>query len=180
MTKKSLVLLVGLIFFMVVGFTSTALAMENGDNPIDKAFVKDMSEAKSTIEMNYVAGMNMQTWKAEMDNVATIMKAQYKFDEDKARIDAYTAAYEKVADATGYVEWLKWSNKDENPNNRSFATGVTSARLLAKADIYKQATLNLINTYEGRIGEDPDKKKKYTYVYSGNGAELGKMRVKYQ
>ncbi|MDF2634213.1 MAG: hypothetical protein K0R78_1087 [Pelosinus sp.] len=172
MTRKMLVVLLGIVFLL--GFTNTGMAKDYTENPIDKAFAIDRSEAMNTIEMNYVAEKYMSAWKAEMKNVATVITSKYKFAEDKAHIDAYVAAYEKVADAAGYVEWLNWSDTDEEPKARSFGTGAGSASLSAKANIYKQATLNLIQSYQGQMGEDS---LKYNYVYSGNGAELEKIRV---
>ncbi|WP_144390867.1 hypothetical protein [Pelosinus sp. UFO1] len=168
-------LVIIMLFLLTVCFTSTALAMEGDDNPIDKAFATDINGAVNTVEMNYVAGKYMQAWKAEMDNVAAAIKKEYSYDEDKAGIDNYTTAYEKVADAAGQVEWLNWSNLNENPKYRSFGTGAASASLFAKAQIYKQATFNLLNTYQGRSGSEPEKCS-YTFTYSGKGAELTRLR----
>ncbi|GMB02258.1 hypothetical protein [Pelosinus sp. IPA-1] len=99
-------LVIIMLFLLTVCFTSTALAMEGDDNPIDKAFATDINGAVNTVEMNYVAEKYMQAWKAEMDNVAAAIKKEYSYDEDKAGIDNYITAYEKVADAAGQVEWL--------------------------------------------------------------------------
>jgi len=120
-----------MLFLLVAGFTSTAFAMGNNDNPIDKAFLKDWNEAMSTVEMNYVMGKYAEAWEVEMNHAATVIKGKYEFDEDKTRIDDYIGAYEKVADAA-------------------------IASLSAKANIYKQATFNLINTYQGQEGSNPD------------------------
>ena len=171
MARKQIVVLVGMLCLLVVSFTNTAMAMDNADNPIDQAFVNDFTQAVATAELNYVSEQYMQAWKAEMDNVAAGIKQQYKFDEDKGRIDTYVAAYERVAVAASSVEWLNWSDRDNDPKHRSFGTGAASASLSAKANIYKQATLNLITTYQGLSGET-----KYNYAYSGIGAELAKIR----
>ena len=163
-----------MLFMFVLGFANTAIAKEVTENPIDKAFAQDISEAMNTREMNYVAEKYMDAWKIEMKNVADVIKMQYNFAEDKAHIDAYVAAYEKVADAAVYIEWLNWSDTDADPKVRNFGTGAASASLLAKANIYKQATLSLIQNYQGQSGEDS---LKYSYAYLGNGAELEKIRV---
>lgn len=171
MKRKLLVVFAGIFCFLVIGF-NPAMAAGNHDNPIDQAFAKDFNEAMSTVEMNYVAEEYMQAWKAEMNNAAAVIKQQYKFDEDKARVDAYVAAYEQVADAAVYLEWLNWSDTEESPDCRSFGTGAPSASWTAKANIYKQATLNLLKAYQHHAVDKP-----YTYAYTGKGADLVKMRA---
>ncbi|MDF2502238.1 MAG: hypothetical protein K0Q77_2952 [Anaerosporomusa subterranea] len=174
MTRKSIVALVTL--FLLVFFANMAMAKDHTDNPIDKAFAQDISEAMNTMEMNYVTEKYMDAWKAEMDNAAIVLKQRYTFAEDKAHIDNYIAAYKKVAEAAAYLKWLNWSDTEEAPNIRHSGTGAASASLSAKANIFKQATLNLINAYHGQLGDDPFK---YSYIYSGKGAELAKIRAQY-
>ncbi|GMB02259.1 hypothetical protein PIPA1_50600 [Pelosinus sp. IPA-1] len=70
---------------------------------------------------------------------------------------------------------VKLSNSKENPKSRSFGTGAVSASLFAKAQIYKQATFNLLKTYQGRSGSEREKCS-YTFTYSGKGAELTRLR----
>lgn len=180
MRKKSLKFLVSMLCALLLGFNNIGFAMQNGDNPIDQAFATQWNEAGSTVEMNYVAEKYMKAWRGEMNHVAGLLKGKYKFDEDKSRIDDYIAAYEKVAGAAIYVEWLNWSNVDQNPAGRQFGTGAASGSLQAKANIYKQATMNLINAYHGQEGDSQYNDSKYHYIYSGNGRELtelmGEMR----
>jgi len=178
MSKKSVIILIAMLFLLVVGFNSTAFAMVNDciNNPIDKAFLKDRNEAMSTVEINYVMGKYAEAWQAEMNHAATVIKGKYEFDEDKTRIDDYIEAYEKVAAAAIRVEWLKWSDTTQSPEGRHFGTGAVSASSSAKANIYKQATFNLINTYQGQEGSNPDNNFKYSYIYSGKGAELEKIK----
>lgn len=176
MTRKQIVVFMGILFLLVVSVTNTGMAMDNSDNPIDQAFANDFTLATATPELNYVAEKYMQAWKAEMDNAAAVIKQQYQFDEDKARIDTYTAAYEQVAAAAGSVVWLNWSDTNAEPKHRSFGTGAASASLAAKANIYKQAAVSLINMYQGQTGDNPNEKNIYSYAYSGNGAELAKIR----
>ena len=176
MARKQIFVLVGMLFLLIVSFTNTVMAMDNSDNPIDQAFANDFTQAIATPELNYVSEKYMQAWKAEMDNAATVIKQQYQFDEDKTRIDAYTAAYEQVAVAASSVAWLNWSDTNAAPQHRNIGTGAASASLSAKANIYKQATLNLINMYQGQTGDNPNEKNTYIYVYSGNGAELAKIK----
>lgn len=178
MSRRGVIVLFIVFFFLVVGFTSTAFAMENDDNPIDKAFLKDWNEAMSTVEMNYVMGKYAEAWKGEMNHAATVIKGKYEFDEDKTHIDDYIEAYEKVAAAASRLEWLNWSDTTQNPKERYFGTGAGSASLSAKANIYKQATFNLINTYQGQERSNLDNNFRYSYIYSGKGAELEKIKEK--
>ena len=172
MNKKLLSVLIGLLFIVAAGYANTALANAQDANPIDEAFAKEFQEAHSTVETNYVAEKYMQAWKAELANIAVVTKGKYQYDEDKDRIDAYVAAYEKVAAAAVYVEWLRWSDTDAPPAGRHFGTGAASGGLLAKAQIYKQATLNLVTSYQRNSAAGS-----YVYLYSGNGAELAKRRA---
>jgi ABC-type enterochelin transport system substrate-binding protein len=103
MPRKSEVVVVGILFLLVC-FSNTAMAKNYTNNPIDKAFAQDLSEAMNTVEMNYVAEKYMDAWKAEMDNIAIVLKRRYTFAEDKARVDDYVAAYKNVADAAVYLE----------------------------------------------------------------------------
>lgn len=176
MSKKIIAILITMIVVLAVGFASTAFAMENNDNPIDKAFLKDQNEATSTVEINYVMGKYAEAWKTEMNHAGIVIKEKYKFDEDKKRIDDYIEAYEKVAEAAMHVEWLNWSDTTQNPKGRNVGTGAIGGSLSAKATIYKQATFNLIMVYQGLEGSNPDNNFKYNYIYSGNGAELTKMK----
>jgi hypothetical protein len=176
MSRKLVLSLVTMLCLLLVGFTSTALAMEKDENPIDKAFLKDRNEAMNTVEINYVVEKYAAAWKSEMYHVGASIKGKYQFAEDKARIDDYIEAYEKVADAAIYVEWLNWSDTGQEPMGRRFGTGAAGASVSAKATIYKQATLNLIIAYQGQEGNHPDNSFKYDYLYSGNGAELEKMK----
>jgi len=109
-----------------------------------------------------------------MDNLAATIKKEYRYDDDKVNIDNYTIAYEKVANAAGQMEWL---NSKENPKDRSFGTGAVSASLFAKAQIYKQATFNLLKMYQGSSGSNPEKCS-YTFTYSGKNDELTRIREK--
>lgn len=180
MTRKQIVIFIGILFLLVVSITNTGMAIDNSDNPIDQAFAKDFTQATATPELNYVAEKYMQAWKAEMNNAAAVIKQQYQFAEDKARIDTYTAAYEQVAAAASSVAWLNWSDTNAEPKHRNFGTGAASASLSAKANIYKQATVNLINMYQGQTGDNPNEKNIYSYAYSGNGAELAKIRKQHR
>lgn len=176
MARNQVSIVAGMLFFLVMSVFNTAMAKDMADNPIDQAFTGDFMVATSTVEINYVAEKYREAWKTEMVNVAAVIKRQYKFPEDQARIDSYTAAYEQAAAAAGAVEWLNWSDTEEQPENRWFGTGAVSASLLAEANIYKQATLNLINAYQGSAAGNPDGKATYTYGYAGQGAELEKIR----
>ena len=176
MSKKLVTIVTTMIVVLVVGFANTAFAMENNDNPIDKAFIKDQNEVTSTVEINYVVGKYVEAWKAEMNHAGIVIKEKYKFDEDKKRVDDYIEAYEKVAEAAMHVEWLNWSDTTQSPKGRTFGTGAISGSFAAKAIIYKQATFNLIAIYQGMEGNNPDNNLKYHYIYSGNGAELAKMK----
>ncbi len=179
MRKNLLRILVSMICVLILGFTNIGFAMQKGDNPIDQGFAKQWTEAGSTVEMNYVAEKYMEAWREEMHHVAGLLKEKYKYDEDKNRINDYITAYEKVANAAIYVEWLNWSNIDQNPIGRQFGTGANSGSLQAKANIYKQATVNLIHAYYGQVGDSQYNTVKYSYIYAGNGEELAKIKAKF-
>lgn len=172
MARKIRAAVMGMLCFLIFGFNIPAMAAGSEDNPIDRAFAKDFAEVISTVEMNYVAEKYLEAWQAEMRHAAAVLKGRYNFAEDRARVDTYVTAYEQVADAAVYLEWLNWSDTEQSPAGRSFGTGAVSASLGAKAYIYKQATLNLLKMYQGHSAENP-----YLYAYAGKGAGLAQIQA---
>ena len=175
--KKAIILTATIIalFFMVSGsmgaFAQDTWVTLEKNNPINKAFDKDFEKANNTVEINYVSEKYDDAWKAEMLYVAGLIKKSYKFKEDRQRVDDYVALYDKLAKKAFDLAMLNWSDIDQPPGKRGFGTGATGASIGAEAQIYKQATLNLIMHYQG-IGEE----KKYKFLYNGKGAELDKVR----
>lgn len=175
--KKTLILIAAFValFFVVSGsvgaFAQDTWAAMEKSNPINKAFDKDFEKAGNTVEINYVSEKYDEAWKAEMLYAASLIKKSYKFKEDRQRVDEYVALYDKLAKKAFDLAMLNWSDIDQPPGKRGFGTGATGAAMGSEAQIYKQATLNLIIHYQG-IGEE----KKYKFLYKGKGAELDKMR----
>ena len=141
------------------------------NNIIDKSFKKDFEMATATAEINYVAELYSKAWQAEFKSVATKIKKGYKYKEDQKRVDDYVTAYTSVAKKAFDLEMLNWSDISETPAKRNFGTGAGGAALLAEGMVYKQATLNLIQHYQGMSDGN-----EYKYSYNGKGAELQKLR----
>ncbi|MBU1105725.1 MAG: hypothetical protein KKB51_03570 [Candidatus Riflebacteria bacterium] len=142
------------------------------DNPIEKAFAKDFEMAQATAEINYVNEAYLEAWKAEMANVASVLKKSFTNKEDGKRVDDYVAAYNTLADKAFELEMLNWiSDPEESVANRSFGTGATGGAMLAQGEIFQQATLNLIAHYQA----NPE--LVYTFIYNGKGADLEKLRA---
>lgn len=172
--KKELICitLVGIILLFTVG---VAEADYEKSNPIDRAFAKDFEQASNTAEINYVAEAYLNAWKAELANVGMLIKKSYKFKEDRTRVDAFIASSRRLGRVAFDLEMLNWLDTSMPPAERSFGTGGPGAALGAEARIYKQAALHLISHYA-----TPDEGKKYTFLYSGKGAQLDKIRKQNQ
>lgn len=142
------------------------------NNPIEKAFAKDFEMAQATPEINYVNEAYLEAWKAEMANAAAVVKKSLPHQDDGKRVDDYVAACSALADKAFELEMLNWISDPEAPiADRSFGTGATGGAMLAQARIYKQVTLNLITHYQA----NPD--MAYSFIYSGKGADLEKLRA---
>ena len=170
MQRRIMAGIIGIVL-LLGGWTASVAAAER-DNPIDLAFGDRFDTARSTAEQNYVAEKYLTAWEEELANAALKMKTLYRFDEDKGRVDEYTAAYAKAADAAYMLEWLNWADREVQPPKRSFGTGAPSASMLVKARIYRQATLNLIDRYQGQEGRWSDNNGQYQFIYSGDGGKL--------
>ncbi|MCE1249023.1 MAG: hypothetical protein LWY06_20485 [Firmicutes bacterium] len=170
--KKFFCLLTAAIVMMVFA-SGMCLAAQDLDknNPIDKAFAKDFEKASATAEINYVAEKYHDAWEAELKNAAAQAKKEYKFKEDKQRVDDLVAAYKKLGKIAFDLEMLKWGDTDQNPKDRSFGTGGPGAAVIAEADILKDATIKLIEHMTKGDGEST-----YKFIYKGKGAELDKIR----
>lgn len=140
-------------------------------NPIDRAFAKAFQEAQATPEIQYVNEAYLEAWKAEMANAAAAVKKTFTNREDDKRVDDYLADYNNLIGKAFDLEMLNWiSDPEESIASRSFGTGGTGAAMLAQGRLYKQATLNLITHLQANP-EVP-----YTFIYSGKGADLKKLR----
>jgi hypothetical protein len=158
------------IIAFTTGYSYAAPDLDK-NNPIDKAFAGDFKKASATAEINYVFEKYDEAWQAELKNAAEQAKKEYKFKEDRQRVDDYVALYTKLAKKAFDLEMLKWSDTSVAPKDRSFGTGGPGAAMMAEALIYKQATLNMITHMTSGEGNN-----NYKFLYKGKGAELDKIR----
>lgn len=170
-----IVLLTGLLV-LLLGCSAVGAATPVTGNPIDQAFANDWQIASSTYELNYVSSQYLAAWKDEMEHAAAILKGRYVFDEDKNQVDSYLAAQRHAADVAARLEWINWSDSKAAPDKRPVGTGAGSASIRAKAAVYKQATLQLIDFIKGPAGQADA----YQFLYSGQGAELEKVKAAQQ
>ena len=171
MALKKLILCMVLWTMTLLG--GVAQAQEMADNPIDQAFAADLNTGRSTYELNYAASEYCKAWKAELEHAGDILKGQYTFDVDKAKVEAYVTAAQQLSKTAGAVERLNWSDTTMEPAGRHVGTGAASAGLLAQARTYKEATLFLIQTYGGN---NPKEKESYQYSYIGQGVDWAAVR----
>ncbi len=191
----TLLILIGLLAFSAPGFAGSAQEVATSEisdtaaqqttgqqnpqvvdldinNPVEKAFAKDFEMAQATVEINFVNEAYLEAWKAEMANIASVIKKSFTNKEDSKRVDDYVTAYNTLADKAFELEMLNWlSDPEEAGSERSFGTGATGGAMLAQAKIFKQATLNLITHYQS----NPD--FAYIFIYNGKGADLEKLRA---
>ena len=116
----------------------------------------------STVEINYVADRYMNAWKKEFEHVVQIIKENLNFEEDKEKFDNYYQTYEKLAENVAQMEYLKYVDVTENPDNRFAGTASSYGSILAMTNVYKQATTNLITYYEDFADEGS-----YKYIFRG-------------
>ncbi len=129
-------------------FCGSAFAAEKVANPIDEAFARYYEKALSTPEVRGMAERELSAWQEEFANAVALLRAGYKFAEDKNRVDNYVNACQAYAKAAGELEWLEWSDKDQAPGKeRTFGTGAPAAMMMAESRVYKFATLDLIRIY---------------------------------
>ena len=165
-----IIVVIAILFLLAGHSLAFAEGMEK-DNPINRVFDKDFKDTSMTMEFNYLAEKYHDAWSAELKNVAAKIKGIYKFKEDRQRVDEYVALYEKLCTKAFDLEMLRWSDLSQPPGKRGFGTGAPGGAVLSEARILKQATLNLIDHYEGiSMG------KKYVFLYKNRGSQLRKLR----
>lgn len=151
------------LVFCLLFVSTTALASPD-DNPINKSFDEGFENALTTYEINYITGQYVLAWKNELKNITSILKNNYSFQEDKAKVDNYFLATQKMAQTAAELEWLNWTDTQTAPEERYPGTGAASASMMAYAEIYKTATLNLIKTYQSIL--DASTSPAYQYIYT--------------
>lgn len=145
------------------------------DTPIDQAFFQDFQEAGNTLESNYVWEKYLKAWKAEAIYAGSMVKGKFPYPKDQQFVDEYLKAYEQASNAAAALERLNWSDGSQPPEKRMIGTGAASAGMAMKAELYKEATLHLIQIYQGPSGDG-----EYTYHYTGKGAELAKVKEQHR
>lgn len=147
--------------------TATATTADS-DNPIDKAFAKDFETAQGTSDHRLLSRSYFIAWEAELNNVAEKFKSTLLFDYDKDDIDKYVAACKALAEASGEIEWMNFSDTTMPTPDRIWGTGAIGAADMREALVYRECTLYLIESYSSSY-------EIYKFKYSGNGAGLDEM-----
>lgn len=163
--KKHLSLLLTLAFCLI--FSLAAYAEKS--TPIDNAFTDPFEKALSTAQQRYVAAEYLGAWKNELNNLALQLKNQYKYEEDKKKVDEYLLATEKSALTLSALEWINWSNYNEPPGKaRHFGTGAPGAAILAEASVYKSSFLKLLEVYKAFS----ETESTYQYIFDAKKINL--------
>lgn len=117
------------------------------NNPIDNAFNGDFDRASTSLDQLKVEDAYLEAWKTEMYNVANMIKSKYPHEKDRQCVDDYVAAYEVLQEKASALEHLNWTDTNESPDGRVYGSGTPIAGTMARADMYKQATIHLIDHY---------------------------------
>ena len=132
------------------------------ETPIDSYYKERLDMSLSTVEINYIADSYMNSWKKEFENIVQIIKENLKFEQDKEKFDNYYNIYEQLAKYVAQIEYLKYVDVNENPDNRFAGTASSYGSILAMTNVYKQATINLITYYEDFATDGS-----YKYIFRG-------------
>ncbi len=155
MIKNAVIILLTALSLIFLTDISKACCDEN-INPINKTFDVLLSDAPNTAERNEITQKYLEAWKNEFENAVMQVKGGYKFGEDKKTIDKYASDYRALAKKANEMELLKWSDTESKPGKDrygSIGSGAQAATMRAEAEIYKQATLNLIQFYNNNSNE---------------------------
>ena len=132
------------------------------ETPIDSYYKERLDMSLPTVEINYIADSYMNSWKNEFENIVQIIKENLKFEQDKEQFDNYYKLYEQLAKYVAQIEYLKYVDVNEKPDNRFAGTASSYGSILAMANVYKQATINLITYYEEFVHDGS-----YKYIFRG-------------
>ncbi len=138
-----------LCFLLMFICTTSVLAQEQSTTK---------TKAKSSIsehERRGIAEKELINWENELANVAKVVKAQLKFEEDKKLIDDYVSNCKSFAKATSTVDFLRFANLDMTPGkNRNYGTGAPASLMREEAKVYRQSTMYLIKIYKDLTSKD--------------------------
>lgn len=129
---------------------------------IDSYYKERLDMELSTVQITYIADSYMNSWKNELENIVQIIKENLKFEQDKEKFDDYYKFYQQLAQSVSQIEYLKYVDVTENPDNRFAGTASSYGSILAMTNVYKQATINLIKYYEDFVD-----KGSYKYIFRG-------------
>lgn len=132
------------------------------ETPIDSYYKEKLDMELPTVEINYIADSYMNSWKNEFENVVKIIKEKLKYEEDKEKFDRYYQVYQQLTECVQEIEYLKYVDVTESPNERFAGTASSYGSILAMTNVYKQATINLITYYEDFTTEGS-----YKYIFRG-------------
>ena len=129
------------------------------NNPIDRFYRKYTIEALSTPEEAAAAACERDIWKAEFDNAYQLLRgmANPKFPSLQDDIDDSAEAFEKYvsayADLYMAYEWSSAYHNDgaEWADDIFYGTGASGAASACKAELYRQATLDLYKMMNDRF-----------------------------
>lgn len=139
----------------------------HNDNPIDQAFEKDFEIAGTTMEISYLAAKYLEAWENEWDHITKVYMDHLEFEQDRETFKTYIHAFEAFANAASDIVWLDYTDLSVDPAERAYGTAARGSSMLRMADLYKEQVFYMIQSF---VGND------YTFIYSGNGAEIEKWR----
>lgn len=141
------------------------------DNPIDKIFDEDFKLGTSTVELRFISSKYLDAWKEEFNNVTERIKDEFKYNEDKNRVDEYRKSLSNFVDNASRLEWLNWADIETSPDqNRSFGTGAITGCNMVEAELYKNQTLFLIEKYFYTFDRE------YNYFFKNDDSSMEEYR----
>ena len=134
------------------GETAVALSEHNQggySNPIDAYFIPRIDNASSEAERRELQDTYRGVWKTEFENVMVWMQDKCVYQEDKDNLLLFEESVESLIDMTQTVLLTDWLDDYELPpdsaNRNSWGNGTRSALNQIRAEIYRDASMKLID-----------------------------------
>ena len=130
-------------------YEESTVLEEEYSNPIDAYFLPRIKSASSQVEYRELQDTYRGVWKTEFENVMVWMQDKCVYQEDKDNLLLFEESVESLIDTTQTVLLTDWLDDYELPpdsaNRNSWGNGTRSALNQIRAEIYRDASMKLID-----------------------------------
>ncbi|MCL2461746.1 MAG: hypothetical protein FWF44_03710 [Defluviitaleaceae bacterium] len=122
-------------------------------NPIDDYFMPRLANASPEIAYRELQDNYETAWETEFDNVINWMSNKCQYQEDKDKIEEYVSDVNKSINAVSDIVVTDWLGDyllpPDSPERNVWGTGTRSGLNQLKAEIYRDASMRLIENCPG-------------------------------